>query len=131
MLGEGFSARDVGDRLVGCVKEQGDRYLRLGVEIVSMECVREDPRGEIEVKVGVGLRGGEVVVVDKVVVATQASSAVALLGMLEGSLRAADLGEMGEREAKRVRGMVEALKEVKYRVCRTPLPSHCVRRQLI
>jgi hypothetical protein len=66
--------------------------------------------------VAVHCSGSEEVIVDKVVIATQASSARVLLGMLEQSLR--EQGDSTER--KRIKKMLRGLDDVEYRVSRFP-----------
>jgi predicted NAD/FAD-binding protein len=104
----GFSARTIAERLAGSVTEQGEGkrkgYLRLGSQVKS---VKYDD-GEIVVELE-----GEDLKVDRVVLATPASVASTLLGMLEGSL--ADEG--GEMELMRIRTIKAALKGVRYKVC--------------
>lgn len=103
-LGQGYTAANVAEKLVEEVKEQGEGYLRLGEQVHGMEYVSG---GRVKVK----CRGGDVEV-DEVVLATQASAAVLLLGMLEGNLE--DKGVIGELQ--RVKGMKRALGQVEYRV---------------
>ncbi len=103
VLGSGFTAAEVAARLIKPVVDQGGGYLRLGAEITGLE----SRDGAVVVKLGI-----EEIEVDTVVIATQASAAVGLIGMLEASL--AKRGEKGE--LRRVRGMKKALSEVKYRV---------------
>jgi hypothetical protein len=68
--------------------------------------------------------GSEEVIVDRVVVATQASSARVLLGMLEQSLR--EQGESTEEstERKRIKKMLRGLDDVEYRVSRFRADGH-------
>jgi hypothetical protein len=102
-LPPGTGAAEVAEKLARTVREQGEGYLRLGEEITGME-YEED---------GVSVRSvnGDIKV-DRVVLATQASSARALLAMLEESL--AKHGEVVER--KLVRRLMRGLEAVEYRV---------------
>jgi len=103
--GPGHSARTIAEKLSSPVNEQGEGYLRLGTEVKALR--REG--GEVVVELG----DGEVRV-DRVVLATPASVAGKLLGMLESSVE----GNEGER----VGVMRNALKGVRYKV--SPLPSY-------
>lgn len=101
-LGPGYSAGTVAGRLASEVEKQGAGYSRLGEEVLDIEYDEE---------IRIRCRGGDIQV-DQIVLATQASAAAMLLGMLEKSLR-----EKGEKEElKRVCGMRNALREVEYRV---------------
>jgi hypothetical protein len=99
-LGDGCSASTVADRLVRPIPAQGPGYLRLGACIVQLTHDRGD--------VIATLQDGEEIAVDKVVLATQASSAKALLQMLRPSLSG--------NEERRVESVVNALEGVEYRV---------------
>jgi len=108
--GPGHSARTIAERLSALVKEQGEGYLRLGSEVKGLR--REG--GEVVVELG-----DLEVRVDRVVLATPASVAGKLLGMLECSLEGA--------EASRVGIMRGALKGVRYKVSprdRAIIPCH-------
>lgn len=134
----GCSARDVARLLVRPVEKQGDGYVRLGEEIVSMDvsksaaAAREDQpsalsrrsrtststssarecgdqsRSEIVVK----LKDSGEIPVDKVVIATQASAALSLLGLLRGE------DELLVHEQRRTERIKSALRQVEYRVSR-------------
>lgn len=99
-LAEGFSAGSIAEMLVKPVRQQGPGYVKLGTTIRSMKW----EEGVVEVK----FEGGERVEVDKIVIATQASAARILLGNLSPSLEV--------KEKKRVGGMLDALRQVDYRV---------------
>lgn len=99
-LGDSFSAGSVADRLARPVREQGKGYLKLGAKVNSL--MWKD--GQVEAV----FQDGVVVEVDKVVVATQATSAKVLLSMLKSSL--------DESEQRRVAQMEKGLDEVEYRV---------------
>ena len=101
-LAEGFSAGSIAGMLVTPIKEQGPAHLKLGKTITGLKW--ED--GAVEMT----FDGGEIVEVDKIVVATQASAARILLGKLSSTLEI--------KEKKRVGGMLDALREVDYRVSR-------------
>lgn len=101
-LATGNSAGTVAGRLAKEVERQGDGYLRLGEEVLDMEY-----DGRVKIK----CRSGEILV-DQVVVATQASAAAVILGMLEASLSQSD----NNSERQRISGMRNALREVEYRV---------------
>ena len=105
--GPGHSARTIAEKLSTPVKEQGGGYLRLGSEVKGLR--REG--GEVVVELG----DGEVRV-DRVVLATPASVAGKLLGMLESSVE----GNEGER----VGVMRGALKGVRYKVSPPSLTYH-------
>jgi hypothetical protein len=96
---KGHSARTIAERLVTPVKEQGEGYLKLGAEVKGLKKVGEE--------VVVELADGEIRV-DRVVLATPASVAAKLLGMLEDSLEG--------HERDRVGLMKSALKGVRYKV---------------
>jgi len=99
-LAEGFSAGSIAEMLVKPVREQGPGYVKLGTTIRSTKW----EEGVVEVK----FEGGERVEVDRIVIATQASAAMILLGNLSPSLEV--------EEKKRVGGMLDALRQVDYRV---------------
>jgi hypothetical protein len=103
--GHGYSARTIAKRLSQSVREQGDGYLKLGSEVRG---IRKE--GE-EVVVELGNGDGEIRV-DRVVLATPASVAGKMLGVLEDSL------EGSERD--RVGIMKGALKSVRYKVSLSP-----------
>jgi hypothetical protein len=105
-LSPGTGATEVAHRLADEVRAEGFGHLRLGEVITGLE-YRDG-------KVAVQCSGSEEVIVDRVVVATQASSARVLLGMLEQSLR--EQGESTER--KRIKKMLRGLDDVEYRVSR-------------
>jgi hypothetical protein len=107
-LSPGTGAAEVADRLADEVRAQGPGYLRLGEVITGLE--------HRDGKVAVHCSGREEVIVDKVVIATQASSGRVLLGMLEQSLR--EQGDSTER--KRIKKMLRGLDDVEYRVSRFP-----------
>ncbi|KAI9633634.1 uncharacterized protein MKK02DRAFT_34559 [Dioszegia hungarica] len=102
-LAPGISAGTVAMRLAEEVGAQGEGYLRVGEEVLDL--VYSAGEGNITVK----CRGGDIEV-DQVVLATQASAAAVLLGMLEKTLKAG-----AEAERSRVSGMRDALSEVEYR----------------
>jgi len=101
-LGPGCSAGTVANVLALSVVKQGPGYLRLGEEVLDM---RYESGG-----VRMRCRSGDISV-DQVVIATQASAAMVLLGMLQKSLSGAEL--------KRVSRMRAALTKVEYRVRRS------------
>jgi hypothetical protein len=103
-LAPGISAGTVAMRLAEEVEAQGEGYLRVGEEVLDL--VYSAGEGNITVK----CRGGDIEV-DQVVLATQASAAAVLLGMLEKTLKAG-----AEAERSRVSRMRDALSEVEYRV---------------
>lgn len=86
-------AREVARRLARKVRDQGEGYLKLGEEVKGLEYMKD---GTVEVR----LRRDSVRV-DTVILATQASAAEKLLGMLN---------EEGLRDVQ------EALRDVQYRV---------------
>lgn len=97
-LSGGMSARDVARLLAEPVRAQGADHVRLGTGIDGITYADD----------GLTLSLGEdEITVDRVVVATQASAARALLGTLEPSLPKA--------EARRVKRMRSALAHVHYR----------------
>ena len=100
------SARDVARLLVDPIKRQGEDHVRLGTEITSIRwsTCAVDGKGAFEMI----FKEGEAIQVDRVVIATQASSALALLDMLEKIERKADI--------RRLEEVRSALKQVKYRV---------------
>jgi hypothetical protein len=114
-LGGGKGARDVADRLCGCVREQGEGYVRLGEEIVGIRVGVERLGGDGGVRLG--MKSGEEVVVDRVVFATQASAANKLLGMVERGMM-----EDGD-ELERIKRMRRGVNEVEYRVSLYALAS--------
>jgi hypothetical protein len=103
--GPGHSARTIAEKLSEPVKEQGEGYLRLGSEVKGLR----KEGGEVVVELG-----DREIRVDRVVLATPASVAGKLLGMLESSVEG--------REGERVGVMRNALKGVRYKV--SPLPSY-------
>jgi hypothetical protein len=115
-LSPGTGATEVANRLAEEVRAQGPGHLRLGEVITGLE-YRDG-------KVVVQCSGSEEVIVDRVVVATQASSARVLLGMLEQSLR--EQGESTEEstERKRIKKMLRGLDDVEYRVSRFRADGH-------
>jgi len=102
----GHSARTIAERLVAPVKDQAQGFLRLGAEIKGLR--REGEEVVVQLRGGGG--DGEEVRVDRVVLATPASVAGRLLGLLGDSLDGSD----GERERMEV--MRGALKGVRYKV---------------
>lgn len=109
VLGNGHSARDVARLLADPVRAQGRDRVRLGTAIRTMKYrpAEESKAGEIVLS----LEGGEELAVDRVVVATQASTARALLATIEPSL----LMHGAKAEARRVSRMHTALADVQYR----------------
>jgi hypothetical protein len=105
-LGNGFTARDVAKYLVEPVKSQSKEHLRLGTCITEMQVGKN---GTMKLR----LSGGGVIEVEKVVLATQASTAGVLLGMAENAMKGV---EGYEGECSRVRRMWRGLREVEYRV---------------
>jgi protoporphyrinogen oxidase len=102
--------------LAASVQEQGEGHVRLGNAVKGLKF----ERGEIIVQLsGQAGAGEEEVRVERVVLATPASVAGALLGMLEDSIQ-----EAGEEEAERLRMMKSALKGVRYKVSSTSLLWH-------
>ena len=97
--GAGHSARTIAEKLSSVVSGQGKGYLRLGCEVRGLR--REGQ--EVVVELGDGD-----VRVDRVVLATPASVAGKLLGMLESSVE--------RSEGERVNEMRNALKGVRYKV---------------
>lgn len=114
---EGYSAGSIAEKLVKKVESQGEGYVRLGAKIVGMEY----KEGGVEIRLtgsgstaeeGRAQEEEEILFVDKVVVATQASAAHELLGMLESSF-----AKNGEKaQARRVSMMRRGLETVEYRV---------------
>lgn len=101
-IGGGLSASSIAERLARPVREQGEGYLRLGASIQELRWVD----GMVEVVLEDGT-----IQVDKVIIATQASSAQVLLEML--------LPSVPIEEKRRVGTMLKGLDEVEYRVsCR-------------
>ncbi|CAK9786435.1 FAD/NAD(P)-binding domain-containing protein [Cutaneotrichosporon oleaginosum] len=98
-LGGGMSARDVARLLAEPVRAQGEDHVRLGTGIKSITYSDDG--------LTLSLDDDAKLEVDRVVVATQASAARALLSTLEPSLPAA--------EGKRVARMRQALAHVHYR----------------
>ena len=109
-LGSGFSAGTIAEMLVKPLRQQGEGYVRLHTTITGMNWDSNVNGGEVEI----AFEGGETVEVDKIVIATQASAARVLLSKLSPSLEV--------KEKKRVGGMLDALREVDYRVRRRDLP---------
>jgi hypothetical protein len=106
--GQGFSAREIANRLAEPVEEQGEGFVLLSRSVDGLRV----ERGEVVVKMkDVQLR------VDRVVLATPASVAMSLLGMLEASLEESEAEEK-EKEVQRVKTMRSALKQVRYKVSR-------------
>lgn len=112
-LGDGFSSADVARQLAAPVKDQGPDYLRLKAEVVGLEYalgggvnIRLRSVGDLEIT------ADEILRVEKVVLATQASVAGCLLRSLEKNLK--QWGE--EKERRRIGKMVQGLQSVKYRV---------------
>ncbi|TXT03864.1 hypothetical protein VHUM_04287 [Vanrija humicola] len=106
-LGAGRSARDVAQLLAEPVRKQGADHIRLGTAIHAIR-YRKTNTGRVLV---LSLDGGDDLEVDRVVIATPASVARALLGTLEPSLKV-----QGEKaEARRVARMRSALEDVTYR----------------
>lgn len=105
----GHSARTIAEKLAESVREQGEGYVKLGNAVKGLRY----ERGEVVVQLG-----EEEVRVDRVVLATPASAAGHLLGMLEHSIEQA-----GEGELERLKMMKSALKGVRYKVSLVPF-SH-------
>lgn len=98
-LGGGLSASHIARQLAQPIDDQGEGYLRLGKSITDLRYVEDG----VEVVIG-----EEEILVDKVIIATQASSARTLLRMLLPTARKGEL--------RRVNGMLEGLDNVRYRV---------------
>ena len=111
-----YSAEDVARMLAGQVKsqhgERKDLRVRLGAEIVSIQSRQKHGEcGRDQREYCVRLRDGDELRVDKLVVATPATSAIALLEMIgKDGLPKAD------RDRKDV--LTTALRQVEYRVRR-------------
>ncbi|WRT70522.1 uncharacterized protein IL334_007520 [Kwoniella shivajii] len=109
-LSRGFSAADVANLLIKPVESQGQEYVKLGTEIIGLTY-------NLNGGVSVGMRNGDnepervEIIVDKVILATQASVAKKLLEGLEESLKFA----REEKEKRRVGEMRAALGKVSYR----------------
>ncbi|WVQ95727.1 hypothetical protein IAU59_002826 [Kwoniella sp. CBS 9459] len=109
-LARGYSAADVARLLSESVRVQGEGHVRLSTEIMGLE--HDDDGG---LKLALGRKGEtaecEDLLVDKVVLATQASVAHRLLKGFEKDLRQAGL----EKERRQVDRMKQALGAVRYR----------------
>lgn len=124
----GHSARTIANRLARVLEDQGEEYVLLGKTVTGLkyeggEVVASfNGRNEEE---GKAVEEQEVNV-DRVVLATPASVALSLLGMLEESLtpRANDMSSAAEseeeKEMQRVKTMRSALKKVRYKVSISP-----------
>lgn len=118
---EGHSAGTIAKKLAKSVEEQGEGYLRLGETIERMECGEEgislklrkrSLNSTAEAQDEQGEAGVEEITVDRIVIATQASAAKELLGMLDRALT----DEPDKAERRRIATMRKALESVEYRV---------------
>jgi protoporphyrinogen oxidase len=109
----GHSARTIAEKLAASVKEQGKGYVRLGNAVKRLKFERGEVVVQLSSQPGIG---EEDIRVDRVVLATPASVAGALLGLLEDSIQ-----EAGEDEAERLRIIKSALRGVRYKVSPTGL----------
>lgn len=108
-VGGGRSARDVAQSLAAPIRAQGDDHVRLGTAIRSIRY--RAATATVAAGLTLSLDGGDELDVDRVVIATQASAARALLAGLEASLVVGG----ARTEARRVARMRTALAEVRYR----------------
>ncbi|OCF42573.1 hypothetical protein I317_03557 [Kwoniella heveanensis CBS 569] len=107
-LARGHSAADVARLLSDPVREQGEGYVRLLTEIMGL---KQDEEGGVRVVFRTEGGGDDEIMVDRVVLATQASVAHRLLKGFERDLRQAGL----EKERRRIDRMKQALSSVRYR----------------
>jgi flavin-dependent dehydrogenase len=124
----GHSARTIANRLARAVEDQGEGYVLLGKTVSGLRYEGEEVvvsfkgRNEEEGEAG----EEQEVNVDRVILATPASVALSLLGMLEESLtpRASNTSSGAEseeeKEMQRVKTMRSALKKVRYKVSISP-----------
>ncbi|WWC72398.1 uncharacterized protein I206_106360 [Kwoniella pini CBS 10737] len=110
---EGFSAADIAEKLAKPVCEQGEDHLKLSTEIIGLEYISSHEGIRLTMKDQTGLDGGrnEELIVDKIILATQASVAKRLLEGLEDSLRSAGR----DKEKRKISEMRAALGKVRYR----------------
>ncbi|WWC92098.1 uncharacterized protein L201_007052 [Kwoniella dendrophila CBS 6074] len=119
-LSKGFSAASIADLLVGPVQKQGSDHVRLSTELSSLEYIAaSQDSGDIGGSVKISMRKcdasdaetSEELLVDKVILATQASVAKYLLAGLEDSLG----NTRQDTEKRRVSEMRAALHKIRYR----------------
>jgi hypothetical protein len=127
--GDGHSAGTIAKKLAKSVKEQGEGYLRLGQVIEGMRYEDQEILLRLRRNPGTSSRPSQAskhasdfsrddagvvdeISVDRIIIATQASAAKDLLGMLDRAL--ADHGDKAER--RRISAMRRALDSVEYRV---------------
>ena len=114
VLGGGLTSRDVARMLIAPIEEQGRGHVKLGVNIVDLRRQEHDgpARDTLEGRMDRGpivvvLEDGDEIVVDHVVIATQASAATKLVQMLRRRC---------EGEEKQLDLWLNALDQVEYRV---------------
>ncbi|WWC65427.1 uncharacterized protein I303_108045 [Kwoniella dejecticola CBS 10117] len=132
---EGYSAADIAKKLVRPVLAQSEDHLKLSTEIIGLEYISAEEGIRLSMKTSSADAGGrnEEIMVDRVILATQASVAKRLLEGLEDSLR----GVGRDKEKRKISEMRAALGKVRYRETivvthrdTSILPSHKDRRDL-